>query len=63
MSPKRAAFLNIVVAIFFAAAIILADIVFEGTEHNETVKYSLIALWWMPFSYLSSCIGCPRKHC
>ncbi len=63
MNPKKVAILNIAVAIFFAAAIIFSDFLLAGTEYNEIARNALIALWFIPFSYLSSCTGCRSKQC
>jgi hypothetical protein len=53
MSPKKAAFLNIVISIIFATAIVFSDFLLEGSQYNQTVMYSLIALWFIPFSLLT----------
>ena len=57
MTPKRAALYNIVVALFFAAAIILASYLIADTQyedHAQTVTYLLIAIWFIPFTWLSA---------
>jgi hypothetical protein len=53
MDPKKAAFLNIVISTIFAVAVVVSDSLLEGTQHNQTVLYTLIALWWIPFMLLS----------
>ncbi|QDT44007.1 hypothetical protein Pan241w_41110 [Gimesia alba] len=53
MKPKTAVLLILSTSVFFACAIILADTLLEGTKWNQIVMYSLIALWWIPFVYLS----------
>lgn len=61
MRSHTAAILNIAVAMIFGAAIFGAAIMIitsamAGTQfdrYTETVMYSLIALWIIPFSYLS----------
>ncbi len=59
MNPKKAAFLNLAVSIFFAAAIILFAALLKDTPYHQTVTGLLIALWWIPFAFLS-CRGCTR---
>ncbi|MEZ4726918.1 MAG: permease prefix domain 1-containing protein [Caldilineaceae bacterium] len=57
MTPKRAALYNILVSLFFAAAIILASYLIADTQyehHAQTVTYLLIALWFVPFTWLSA---------
>jgi len=53
MSPKKAASLIIVVSIIFAMAITFSTSVLDGTPYNQTVRYLLLALWFIPFSLLS----------
>ena len=63
MKPTNAALLNILVALIFAVAILFADSLLAGSEHSDTVKYLLIALWWIPFSFLSTCTKCAATRC
>ena len=61
MNPKKAATLNIVVSLILVAAFIVADYLLEGTSHNQTAKFALIAGWWIPFSFFgNSFIGAKR---
>ncbi|MBT5876210.1 MAG: hypothetical protein HOH43_22475 [Candidatus Latescibacteria bacterium] len=56
MRSHTAAFLNIAVALVFAGAIMMTTSALSGTqfdEYTEIVMYSLIAVWIIPFSYLS----------
>lgn len=53
MNPKKLAGLIIVISLAFAAAILLADY-FVPPEHNQTVMYLLIALWFVPYSWLTA---------
>jgi len=54
MSSKKAAFLNIANALIFAGTILLSGFLLQGSEHKQTIMYLLIALWFIPFSYLST---------
>lgn len=54
MNPKKTALLIIATSIFFAVAIIFSDFLLEGSQYNQTVMYLLIALWWVPFSFLTT---------
>lgn len=57
MTPKRAALYNILVSLFFATAIILASYLIADTQyenHAQTVTHLLIALWFVPFIWLSA---------
>ncbi len=57
MTPQRAATYNIVISLFFAAAILLASYLMVNTQYEEyaqTVTYLLIALWFVPFTWLSA---------
>lgn len=61
MKPKTAVLLILTASVFFACAIILADDLLEGTKWNQIVMYSLIALWWIPFVYLSVASRRPKQ--
>ncbi len=52
MQPKPTIIATIAASAFFAIAIVLCDRMTEGTQWNQTVTYSLIALWFVPFSLL-----------
>lgn len=54
MKPQKAALLNIVVSLVFAAAILISSFVLVDEKLATTVMFVLIALWWIPFSYLST---------
>ena len=54
MDKKRAAVLNIAVSIFFAIAILLSSYMLGDSPASETVMFILIAVWWVPFSYLTA---------
>ncbi|MBL1214307.1 MAG: hypothetical protein HND52_13195 [Ignavibacteriae bacterium] len=62
MSNKKINFLQIGVAITFAAAIMLSNYLMKGSEHSGTVMYLLIALWFIPYLYLSSLANKNRKE-
>lgn len=61
MSNKKINILQIGIALFFAAAIILSTYLMKGSEHSDTVMYLLIALWFVPFLYLSKLAKNNRK--
>ena len=54
MSLKKPAFLNIGVSIIFAVAMIFTTYFLDGSEHEQIVIFLRIALWFIPFSLLSS---------
>jgi hypothetical protein len=62
MSNKKINFLQIGIALFFAAAIILSNYLMKGTEHSDTVMYLFFALWFIPFLYLSKLANKNRKE-
>ena len=53
MRPKRTVLALIGISLFFAFAILVSDRMLQGSPHNQTAMYLLIALWWIPFSYLT----------
>jgi len=56
MTNNKIALLQIGVALFFAAAILLSSYLLGGTqyEHNsDTVTFFIIAIWFIPFSFLA----------
>ena len=57
------AFLMILVSLMFAAAILIASYLLRGTEHGDTATYFLIALWFIPFSFLCAQTSRPCKSC
>ena len=61
MTNKKINFLQIGIALFFAAAIILSTYLMKGSEHSDTVMFILIALWFIPYLYLSSLAKKNRK--
>lgn len=57
MTPKKAAVLMLLISIFFAVMIVLADFFLEGSSYSgysEEVRYLLIGLWFIPFAYLTA---------
>lgn len=52
MSPRKAAALQIAIALAFAAAMLATSAWFP--ENSDTVRNLMIAVWWIPFSYLSA---------
>lgn len=53
-SPKRNGTLIILVSLAFAAAMLLTSFFMADSPHRETVVFLLIAVWWIPFTYLSA---------
>ena len=45
---------QILTALVFASAILLASYLMRDSRHDQTVQYLLIALWFVPFSMLTS---------
>jgi phosphatidylserine synthase len=62
MSNKKINFLQIGIAILFAAAIILSNFLIKGSEHSDTILFVLIALWFVPYLYLSKLKNKNRKE-
>ena len=61
MSPKKAAALQILVALIFAGGMICARSIFGKDSFDENL---VIAVWWIPFSLLSvaGCATCACKN-
>lgn len=62
MSKRKIKFLQIGIAMFFAAVIILSNNLMKGSEHSGTVMYLLIVLWFIPFLYLSRLANKNKKE-
>ncbi|MBL4659418.1 MAG: hypothetical protein JKY19_03610 [Alcanivoracaceae bacterium] len=45
--------LNIVMALLFAIAILIAAYVFKNNEYKQTIIFLIIAVWIIPFNYLT----------
>ena len=57
MSKKKIAVLQISIALFFAAAMIASASLLTNSvyaSYSDTIVFVLIALWFIPFSWLSS---------
>ena len=52
LTEKQISIWTIVVSIFFAALILLNAALFDY-DNVETVNFILIAIWFVPYSYLS----------
>lgn len=63
MNQKKAALVNIGISILFAAAIIVSAFLLKGTQYQQTVTWLLIAVWWIPFSWLGgrACTSCRAR--
>ena len=53
----------IVVSLLFAAAILIASYLLRGTEHGDTATNFLIAIWFIPFSFLCAQTKRPCQTC
>lgn len=54
LSEKERASLIIVVSLFFAGAMVTTSFFLRDSEHSQTATYMWIAIWWVPYSVLSS---------
>lgn len=66
LSPEKAGLLLILVSLFFAGAMMLSSHLLKGTGiDSQNVSHWLIALWFIPFSYLSvkGSTGRKRARC
>ena len=45
--------LNIVMALLFAIAILIAAYVFKNNEYKQTIVFLIIAVWIIPFNYIN----------
>lgn len=66
MTNKKASLLIIIISLFFAAAMIISSLLLNDTQysdHSQTITYFLIALWFIPFSYLLKIANKNRKKC
>ncbi|MEM7031818.1 MAG: hypothetical protein AAF629_19850 [Chloroflexota bacterium] len=53
MTSKKATYANIIIAIVFAAAMIGSAIIIDDTDTERNVRFILIAIWLVPFFYLT----------
>ena len=53
ISPRMSARLNILIALAVALAILVSSYLLKGTGYADTAMFILIAIWFVPFSYLS----------
>jgi hypothetical protein len=54
MTAQKAAKLSIAISIVFAIAIMLGTWLTADTQYHQVVTYVLIAIWFIPYSYLST---------
>lgn len=52
MNPKKTTLSIILVSLAFAIAILISSYIFADTEYSQTATFILIAIWFVPFSYL-----------
>lgn len=53
MSPKQNAFPIVATSLACAAIMIFASYMMAGSPYREMVQFFIIAIWWIPFSFLS----------
>ena len=63
LSDKERSALLIAVSLVFAGAMLFASYLMRASEHSQTVTYALIAVWWIPFSVLSTAGQHGRESC
>jgi uncharacterized membrane protein len=54
MNSKKASLYLIIVSLAAAAAIMLSSFFLKGTESSQTVMFLIIAVWFVPFTWLTS---------
>ena len=54
MEPRKERTFNIAISIVFGVVIVLFSYFFKGTRYDGTITSLLIALWIIPFSWLST---------
>jgi hypothetical protein len=57
-NPRMPAVIVLVSSVVFAALILLVSYWLADSDSKDTLVFLLIALWWIPFSYLTSAAGC-----
>lgn len=57
MKPKKAATLNIAVALIFATAMIVSSIMIDDAEKANQTTFLIIALWIIPFIWINNQIN------
>lgn len=62
MNEKKRASLLIGISIVFAIAMMVSSSLIEDGGTSQTVTYILLAIWWIPFSFLSAAAG-KRRRC
>ena len=63
LTPGKAAKLQLGLALLFAVAILAASYFLRDSGYAETVVYTLVALWWVPFTVLLQAEDARRKRC
>ncbi len=53
MTPKRTTHTIIIVSLVFALAMVASSMMIADKDSSQTVILVLIALWFIPFSYLA----------
>ncbi len=52
MTSKRATYLNTIISIGFALAMIGTSLIIADKDMSQTVVFILITIWFVPFFYL-----------
>jgi|GEM_PF-1509496 len=53
MASKRATYANYLISIAFAAAMIGSSLMIDDRDTSQIVVFILIAIWLVPFTYLT----------
>ncbi len=53
MTPKKLALTQIVLALVAAGVMLAADAIVAGAEYEQTITYTILAIWFVPFMYLA----------
>jgi len=57
MKNSNLKLLNIVIALLFAIAILIAAYIFKNNEYKQTIIFLIIAVWIIPFNYINGIIN------
>lgn len=61
MTTKSISKLQVGIALIFAGIILLAANIMKGSEYSNTIMFIIIALWFVPYSYLQKKSRMNRK--
>ena len=57
MNSKKASLSLIIISLVAAAAIIVSSYLLEGSDSSQTVTFLIIAVWFIPFTWLAARAG------